>query len=53
MTQRDALITKKNLLAHQKINFYNRNFLFRLIEVKKISLQLEKIIGKNAEYDST
>ena len=53
MTQRVALITKKNLLAHQKINFYDRNFFVRLIEVKKISLQLENIIGKNTEYDST
>ena len=53
MTQRAALITKNNLLDHQKINFYYRNFFVRLIEVKKISLQLEKIIGKNAEYDST
>ena len=53
MTQRDALITKKNLLARQKINFYDRSFFVRLIEVKKISLQWENIIGKNAEYDST
>ena len=52
MTQRDAMITKKNLLAHQKIDFYDRNFVVRLIEVEKISLQLENIIGKNAEYDS-
>ena len=53
MTQRDSLIRKKNLLAHQKINFYDRNFFVRLIKVKKIFLQLENIIGKNAEYDST
>ena len=26
MTKRDALITKNYIWAHQKINFYDRNF---------------------------
>ena len=51
MTQRDALILKKNVLAHQKINFYDRNFFLRLIEVKKTSSKLENRIGYTAGYD--
>ena len=29
MTQRDALNTKNYILAHQEIDFYDRNFFFR------------------------
>ena len=51
MAQRDALITKKNLLAVEKIIFKDRNCSHE-IEVKKISLKLGNKIGKNAKNDS-
>ena len=51
MAQRDALITKKYLLAVEKIIFKDRNCSYE-IEVKKISLNLGNKIGKNAKNDS-
>ena len=51
MTQRDALIMKKYLLALEKIIFKDRNCSY-VIEVEKISLKLGNKIGKNAEYYS-
>ena len=51
MTQRDALNTKNYTLAHQKIDFYHRNFLGRTWGNKKF-LQNRKIeFAKNSEYD--
>ena len=51
MTQRDALITKNYIFAHQKINFIIEIFSSE-VEAKKF-LQSWKIeLAKNVEYDS-
>ena len=51
MIERDALITKKYILAHQKINFIIEIFSSE-VEAKKF-LQSWKIeLAKNVEYDS-
>ena len=51
MIERDALITKKYILANQKINFIIEIFSLE-VEAKKF-LQSWKIeLAKNVEYDS-
>ena len=51
MIERDALITKKYILANQKINFIIEIFSSE-VEAKKF-LQIWKIeLAKNVEYDS-
>ena len=52
MTQRDALMTKNYIWAHQNINFEDRNFLVRNSGEKKFPLNWKIELATNAEYDS-
>ena len=52
MTEREALITKKYILAHQQIKFFGWIFFRQKLRLKK-NLQNGKIeLAKNVEYDS-
>ena len=51
MTQGDALITKNNILAHQK-SIFKIEFSSLEIEGKKILLYWKIELAKNAEYDT-
>ena len=52
MTQRDAIIMKNYIWAHQKINFYHRNFLVNKLRLKKFLWNWTIKLAKNAKYDS-
>ena len=51
MTQRDPLITKNYIWAHQKINFLDRFFL-RKVRLIEFPLNWKIELAKNKEYDS-
>ena len=52
MTQRDALMTKNYIWAHQKINLKIENY-WSEIELKKVVWNWKIELAKNAGYDST